>query len=110
MIPGRDGYAVCEEIRSNPAWRDGRIMMLTAKGGDIQREKGLSLGADEYVTKPSPRASWSNGFAACSIGGIDHVARPDRDRIVGALFVGFAASAWLGLVPKQISAGDRTVL
>jgi two-component system, OmpR family, alkaline phosphatase synthesis response regulator PhoP len=52
MIPGRDGYAVCQEIRSNPAWRDVRIIMLTAKGGDIQREKGLSLGADEYVTKP----------------------------------------------------------
>jgi len=52
MIPGRDGYAVCQEVRSNPAWRDMRIIMLTAKGGDIQREKGLSLGADEYVTKP----------------------------------------------------------
>ena len=52
MIPGRDGYAVCQEIRCNPAWRDMRIIMLTAKGGDIQREKGLSLGADEYVTKP----------------------------------------------------------
>ena len=52
MIPGRDGYAVCQEIRSNPAWRSMRIIMLTAKGGDIQREKGLSLGADEYVTKP----------------------------------------------------------
>jgi len=52
MIPGRDGYAVCQEIRSNPAWRGMRIIMLTAKGGDIQREKGLSLGADEYVTKP----------------------------------------------------------
>jgi DNA-binding response OmpR family regulator len=52
MIPGRDGYAVCQEIRSNPAWRDMRIIMLTAKGGDIQREKGLSLGADEYLTKP----------------------------------------------------------
>lgn len=52
MIPGRDGYAVCQEIRNNPAWRDMRIIMLTAKGGDIQREKGLSLGADEYVTKP----------------------------------------------------------
>ena len=51
MIPGRDGYAVCQEIRGNPAWRDMRIIMLTAKGGDIQREKGLSLGADEYVTK-----------------------------------------------------------
>ena len=52
MIPGRDGFAVCQAIRGNPAWRDIRIIMLTAKGGEIQREKGLSLGADEYVTKP----------------------------------------------------------
>jgi DNA-binding response OmpR family regulator len=52
MIPGCDGYAVCQGIRANPAWREMRIIMLTAKGGDIQREKGLSLGADEYVTKP----------------------------------------------------------
>lgn len=52
MIPGRDGYSVCQEIRANPAWRDIRIVMLTAKGGEVQREKGLSLGADDYVTKP----------------------------------------------------------
>jgi two-component system, OmpR family, alkaline phosphatase synthesis response regulator PhoP len=52
MLPGRDGYAVCQEIRRNPAWRDMRIIMLTAKGGAIQKEKGLSLGADEYLTKP----------------------------------------------------------
>jgi two-component system, OmpR family, alkaline phosphatase synthesis response regulator PhoP len=52
MIPGRDGFAVCQEIRGNPAWQNIRIMMLTAKGGEVQREKGLSLGADEYVTKP----------------------------------------------------------
>ena len=52
MMPGMSGYEVCQEIRNNPAWRDMRIIMLTAKGGDIQREKGLSLGADEYVTKP----------------------------------------------------------
>ena len=52
MIPGRDGYAVCQAIRGNPAWRDIRIIMLTAKGGEIAREKGLSLGADEYMTKP----------------------------------------------------------
>jgi two-component system, OmpR family, alkaline phosphatase synthesis response regulator PhoP len=56
MIPGRDGYAVCQEIRANPVWQNMRIIMLTAKGGDVQREKGLSLGADDYVTKPfSPR-------------------------------------------------------
>jgi two-component system, OmpR family, alkaline phosphatase synthesis response regulator PhoP len=52
MIPGRDGLRCLPGDSSNPAWRDVRIMMLTAKGGDIQREKGLSLGADEYVTKP----------------------------------------------------------
>jgi DNA-binding response OmpR family regulator len=31
MIPGRDGYAVCQGIRANPAWRDMRIIMLTAR-------------------------------------------------------------------------------
>lgn len=52
MIPGRDGYAVCQAIRANPAWRGVRVLMLTAKGSEIQREKGLSLGADDYITKP----------------------------------------------------------
>lgn len=52
MIPGRDGYAVCQAIRANPAWQGVRVVMLTAKGSEIQREKGLSLGADDYVTKP----------------------------------------------------------
>jgi DNA-binding response OmpR family regulator len=52
MIPGRDGYSVCQEIRATPAWQGIRIIMLTAKGGEVQREKGLSLGADDYVTKP----------------------------------------------------------
>lgn len=52
MIPGRDGYAVCQAIRANPAWQGVRVLMLTAKGSEIQREKGLSLGADDYITKP----------------------------------------------------------
>lgn len=52
MIPERDGYDVCQTIRSNAAWRDVRIVMLTAKGRDVEREKGLALGADEYITKP----------------------------------------------------------
>jgi len=52
MMPKRNGYDVCQAIRANPAWRDVRIVMLTAKGRDIEREKGLALGADAYVTKP----------------------------------------------------------
>jgi DNA-binding response OmpR family regulator len=52
MLPKRDGFDVCERIRANPAWDDIRIVMLTAKGRDSEREKGLALGADAYITKP----------------------------------------------------------
>ncbi len=52
MMPKLDGFEVCETIRANPAWKSVRIIMLTAKGRDSEREKGLSLGADDYITKP----------------------------------------------------------
>jgi DNA-binding response OmpR family regulator len=52
MMPKRDGYSVCQTIRGNPEWRDIRVIMLTAKGREIEREKGLALGADDYITKP----------------------------------------------------------
>ena len=52
MLPKRDGFDVCKTIRANPAWRDVRIIMLTAKGRDSEREKGLAAGADAYITKP----------------------------------------------------------
>lgn len=52
MMPKRDGFDVCQTIRANPDWADVRIIMLTAKGREVEREKGLALGADEYVTKP----------------------------------------------------------
>ncbi len=52
MLPRRDGYAVCRAIRDNPAWREVKVIMLTAKGRELDRRKGLELGADDYVTKP----------------------------------------------------------
>jgi two-component system alkaline phosphatase synthesis response regulator PhoP len=52
MMPKRDGYSVCQAIRANSDWKQLRIIMLTAKGRDIEREKGLALGADDYITKP----------------------------------------------------------
>jgi DNA-binding response OmpR family regulator len=52
MIPKRDGYDVCQTIRANPAWSAVKIVMVSAKGRDIEVEKGLALGADAYVTKP----------------------------------------------------------
>ena len=52
MMPKRDGYDVCQTIRTNPDWRAIKIIMLSAKGRDIEVEKGLALGADDYLTKP----------------------------------------------------------
>lgn len=52
MMPRRSGFEVCRKIRENPAFADVRIVLLTAKGRDLEREEGLGLGADAYVTKP----------------------------------------------------------
>jgi DNA-binding response OmpR family regulator len=52
MMPKLDGFEVCKAIRANPAWCSIKIIMLTAKGRDSEREKGLALGADDYLTKP----------------------------------------------------------
>ena len=52
MMPKRDGFDVCQTIRANPRWAGVRVIMLTAKGRDIEREKGLAMGADDYITKP----------------------------------------------------------
>ena len=52
MMPGKSGYEVCARLRERPEWRDLKIIMLSAKGRDAEVTKGLSLGADVYVTKP----------------------------------------------------------
>lgn len=52
MMPTLDGYHVCETIRADPRLRSVRILMLTAKSRDVEREKALALGADDYITKP----------------------------------------------------------
>lgn len=52
MLPGVDGFEVCEIIRLNPEWRSTKIIFLTAKGRDVDIAKGMVLGADEYITKP----------------------------------------------------------
>ena len=52
MLPGIDGYEVCEILRLNPEYRDIKIIFLTAKGREVEIAKGLALGADAYITKP----------------------------------------------------------
>ncbi|MBE6053205.1 MAG: response regulator transcription factor [Clostridium sartagoforme] len=52
MIPGLDGYDVCKAIRSDVNTKDISIIMLTAKGEELDKILGLELGADDYITKP----------------------------------------------------------
>jgi DNA-binding response OmpR family regulator len=52
MMPKKSGYEVCTRIRERADWRHIKIVMLSAKGREAEVNKGLSMGADLYVTKP----------------------------------------------------------
>lgn len=52
MIPGLDGFDVCKSIRNDNATKDISVIMLTAKGEELDKILGLELGADDYITKP----------------------------------------------------------
>ena len=52
MMPVKNGYEVCQILKSDPATRAVKVVMLSAKGRDVEVAKGLELGAEAYVTKP----------------------------------------------------------
>ena len=52
MLPGLSGIELCRRLRSRPETRDMPIIMLTARGEEAERIRGLSTGADDYVVKP----------------------------------------------------------
>jgi len=52
MMPKKNGYEVCQEVKKDASLRDIRVIMLTAKGQEADREQGLVAGADEFMTKP----------------------------------------------------------
>ncbi len=56
MLPGMDGLAITQQVRSDPQLSATPILMLTARVEDVDRILGLEIGADDYVTKPfNPR-------------------------------------------------------
>ena len=57
LLPGIDGYEVCEIIRLNPNYRNVKIIFLTAKGREVEIAQGLALGANAYITKPFSNAA-----------------------------------------------------
>ena len=51
-LPGMSGYELCQSIRARDDMSATRILMMTARGGTVERRKGLALGADAFLTKP----------------------------------------------------------
>lgn len=52
MLPGIDGYEVCQNIRGNTEMKEMKIVYLSAMGRDIDVAKGIALAADAYIVKP----------------------------------------------------------
>ncbi len=52
MMPKMNGYEVCKAIKQDPELKDTIIVLLTAKGQEADRRKGLEIGAYDYMTKP----------------------------------------------------------
>ncbi len=52
MMPGIDGFEICNEIKNKLGMNDIYIVMLTAKGQDYDKQKGIDVGVDVYMTKP----------------------------------------------------------
>lgn len=52
MMPGRDGFDLCQAIRAEPDWAVIPVLMLTARSREVEKQKGLALGATDYITKP----------------------------------------------------------
>ena len=52
MLEGMDGYAILEKIRANPSTKNLPVIMVSAKTTEIDKVRGLNLGADDYISKP----------------------------------------------------------
>jgi DNA-binding response OmpR family regulator len=89
MLPGIDGLEVCRRLRGAPEWAALPIVMLTARGEDVDKIVGLELGADDYLAKPfNPRELLARVRAVLRRGG----AEAPRSRFVaGGLVVDFDA-------------------
>ena len=62
MLPGLDGFEVCNRLRGDPETARMPIIMLSAKGQEIDKATGLKVGADRYLSKPVDRNTLLNAI------------------------------------------------
>ena len=69
MMPKMNGFDVCHAVKKEMGWDHVRIILLTAKGQEFDRNRGLEVGADLYMTKPfDPDALIANAREALGLG------------------------------------------
>jgi DNA-binding response OmpR family regulator len=56
MLPGMDGFEICHQLRGEPDTSKMLILMFSAKAQEIDKDTGIKVGADDYLTKPSAPA------------------------------------------------------
>jgi DNA-binding response OmpR family regulator len=100
MLPGLDGLEICRRIRATPDWSTLPIVMLTARGEDVDKIVGLELGADDYLAKPfNPRELLARIRAVLRRG----VSAPGGARFAtGGLVIDFDA--------RDVTVGGRRVI
>lgn len=92
MLPGMSGFDVLEQLRSDPATSGIAVLMLTARREEPDRIRGLSIGADDYLTKPfSPQELVLRVGAILRRTAAGAVAAPGDDLIVGPIRIDRAA-------------------
>jgi DNA-binding response OmpR family regulator len=64
MLPGRSGYEICQMIRRDAALAGIKVLMITAGGGEMERRKGMAVGADAFMTKPFSTAELTRQIRA----------------------------------------------
>ena len=56
MLPGMDGFEICHRLKTDPATANLPILMFSAKAQEIDKDTGIKVGADDYLTKPAAPA------------------------------------------------------
>ncbi|MBL9004700.1 MAG: response regulator [Myxococcales bacterium] len=110
MLPGLDGLEVCRRIRATPDLAQTAVLMLTAKGDDVDRIVGLELGADDYLPKPfNPRELLARIRAVLRRGAAPQSSRPRFKS--GALEIDYdARSAFLDGKPIALTSYEYQLL
>ena len=99
MLPSISGLEVCRQVRRKPETRDVPVIMLTARGEEADRVRGLDSGADDYVTKPfSPTELVARVRAVLRRSGCEWLLRSRAELCgPGGLRTGLCGPGWSGL-------------